>query len=93
MQPTYIRRHPNNSIDYDFYRRRAARMRAEAVRDFVGRFRIGLLAAGTVAALAIAASAPAHRVYCPYCTESSAGHDHGPATAAIGKLATSTPVE
>ena len=93
MQPTYIRRHPDSSIDYDFYRRRAARMRAEAVREFVGQFRIGLLAAGTVAALAIAASAPAHRVYCPYCAESSAGHDNGPTTAEVGKLATSTQVE
>ena len=93
MQPTYIRRRPDNSIDYDFYRRRAARMRAEAARDFVRRFRIGLLAAGTVAALAIAASAPAHRVYCPYCTQSSAGHDDGPTTAAVGKPATSTQVE
>jgi hypothetical protein len=29
MQPEYVRRNPNGSIDYDFYRRRAARLRAD----------------------------------------------------------------
>ncbi len=35
MQPTYIRRNPDNSIDHDFYRRRAARLRAKAMRAVV----------------------------------------------------------
>ncbi|HKA80034.1 MAG TPA: hypothetical protein VKD43_08360 [Xanthobacteraceae bacterium] len=35
MQPTYVRRHPDNSIDYDFYRRRAARLRSGKVRKSV----------------------------------------------------------
>ena len=35
MQPTDVRRHPDNSIDYDFYRRRAARLRSEAMRKSV----------------------------------------------------------
>jgi hypothetical protein len=35
MQPTYVRRHPDGSIDYDFYRRRAARLRSEKVRKSV----------------------------------------------------------
>jgi hypothetical protein len=91
MQPTSIYRHPDNSIDYDFYRRQAARMRAEAMRDFVRRFRIGLLAAGTVGALAIAASSPAHRVYCPSCNGTSSSAI--PASAAISMIAASTRAE
>jgi hypothetical protein len=37
MQPTHVRRHPDNSIDYGFYRRRAARLRTEEVRNVVRR--------------------------------------------------------
>jgi len=37
MQPQYVRRNPNGSIDYDFYRRRAAGLRREQVRSFLGR--------------------------------------------------------
>lgn len=32
MQPEYVRRSPEASIDYDFYRRRAARLRRENLR-------------------------------------------------------------
>jgi hypothetical protein len=35
MQPTDVRRHPDNSIDYGFYRRRAARLRTEMMRESV----------------------------------------------------------
>jgi hypothetical protein len=65
MEPEVNRRQPGNSIDYDFYRRRAARVRTEAMREFAKPLRIGLFAAGIVAALLIAASM-AHRVYCPH---------------------------
>jgi len=37
MQPEYVRRNPNGSIDYDFYRRRAARLRAQRLGHFVRR--------------------------------------------------------
>ena len=38
MQPTiHVRRHPDNSIDYGFYRRRAARLRTKKVRSSVRR--------------------------------------------------------
>jgi hypothetical protein len=30
-----IRRHPDGSLDFDFYRRRAARLRSQAVREFL----------------------------------------------------------
>jgi hypothetical protein len=30
-----IRRHPDGSVDFDFYRRRAARLRSQAVREFL----------------------------------------------------------
>jgi hypothetical protein len=66
MEPEVIRRQPGNAIDYDFYRRRAARARREAMREFARPLRIGLLAAGAVAALSIVANAPAQRVHCPY---------------------------
>ena len=66
MEPEVIRRQPGNSIDYDFYRRRAARARTEAMREFAKPLRIGLLAAGAVAALLIVANAPAQRVHCPH---------------------------
>jgi hypothetical protein len=29
-----VRRHPDGSVDFDFYRRRAARLRAQARREF-----------------------------------------------------------
>ena len=35
MQPIYVRRHPGGSIDCDFYRRRAARLRSENIRKAV----------------------------------------------------------
>jgi hypothetical protein len=35
MQPIHVRRHPDNSIDYGFYRRRAARARTEQMRNSV----------------------------------------------------------
>jgi len=35
MQPEYVRRNLNGSIDYGFYRRRAARLRADKIRHSV----------------------------------------------------------
>jgi hypothetical protein len=35
MQPEYIRRNLDGSTDYDFYRRRAARLRMAKIRDSV----------------------------------------------------------
>lgn len=35
MQPIHVRRHPDNSIDYGFYRRRAARLRTRTMRNSV----------------------------------------------------------
>jgi hypothetical protein len=35
MQPIYVRRHPDNSIDYDFYRRRAGRLRRGTIHHSV----------------------------------------------------------
>ena len=35
MQPEHVRRNPNGSIDYDFYRRRAARLRMDKISHFV----------------------------------------------------------
>ncbi len=35
MQPINVRRHPDNSIDYGFYRRRAARLRTKTMRNSV----------------------------------------------------------
>jgi hypothetical protein len=32
MQPDHVRRHPDGSIDYGFYRRRAVRLRSENIR-------------------------------------------------------------
>lgn len=37
MQPIYVRRHPDNSIDHGFYRRRAARLRRETMRESIRR--------------------------------------------------------
>ena len=39
MQPTDVRRHSDNSIDYGFYRRRAARLRMTTMRKSVGGWR------------------------------------------------------
>ena len=39
MQPIHVRRHPDNSIDYGFYRRRAARLRTKTMRNSVGGWR------------------------------------------------------
>jgi hypothetical protein len=66
MGPEVIRRQPGNSIDYDFYRRRAARARTEAMREFARPLRIVLLAAGAVAALLIVVNAPAQPAHCPH---------------------------
>lgn len=66
-----IRRHRDGSIDFDFYRARATALRAQAMRDaFKPKAFLGftLITAAMVAAVVIAAFAPAHRVYCPYCT-------------------------
>jgi hypothetical protein len=35
MQPTDVRRQPDNSTDYDFYRRRAGRLRRGTIRHSV----------------------------------------------------------
>ena len=35
MQPDHVRRHPDGSIDYGFYRRRAVRLRSEKMRKSV----------------------------------------------------------
>lgn len=35
MQAIHVRRHPDNSIDYGFYRRRAARLRTKTMRNSV----------------------------------------------------------
>jgi hypothetical protein len=35
MQPDHVRRHADGSIDYDFYRRRAMRLRSEKIRKAV----------------------------------------------------------
>ena len=35
MQPIKVRRYPDNSTDYGFYRRRAARLRTKAMRKSV----------------------------------------------------------
>jgi hypothetical protein len=62
------RRHPDGSIDFDFYRRRSARLRRRAMRDFVERqrllvgwpslFRNALLGAAVLAAIALAIGYP-----------------------------------
>jgi hypothetical protein len=33
MRPIHVRRYPDNSIDYGFYRRRAARLRTKTIRN------------------------------------------------------------
>ena len=52
-----FRRHPDGAIDFDFYRRRARRLRRQAIRQLFDRHkadRIPLLAAALVAAIVIA---------------------------------------
>jgi hypothetical protein len=50
MQPEYVRRNPNGSIDYDFYRRRAARLRRESLRANI-KAAAGLIRPAVAAAL------------------------------------------
>jgi hypothetical protein len=52
MQPEYVRRNPNGSIDNDFYRRRAARLRRESFRANV-KAAAGLIRPAVAAALLI----------------------------------------
>jgi hypothetical protein len=71
MEPQHIRRLRGGSIDFDFCRDKAASLRAQEMRDFFRRtnaVRNAILAVATFIVLAICAFAPAHRVYCPYCT-------------------------
>jgi hypothetical protein len=35
MQPIHVRRYPDSSIDYGFYRRRAAKLRTKTMRNSV----------------------------------------------------------
>ena len=37
MQHDHVRRHPDGSCDYGFYRRRAARLRSQDIREAVRR--------------------------------------------------------
>ena len=64
MQPDQIRRHPDGSIDIDFYRAKANALRTQAIRDFVGKISFGVVAPFVAAALVVAALAiaPAHDV-------------------------------
>ncbi len=52
-----VRRHPDGSLDLDFYRRRAARLRVQAFRDFVaakaGLIRTAMAVAAVAAALCV----------------------------------------
>ena len=52
MQPEYVRRNPDGSIDYDFYRRRAARLRRESLRATV-KAAAGMIRPAVAAALLI----------------------------------------
>jgi hypothetical protein len=52
MQPDYVRRSPDGSIDYDFYRRRAARLRRESLRAIV-KAAAGMIRPAVAAALLI----------------------------------------
>ena len=52
MQPDYVRRNPDGSIDYDFYRRRAARLRRESLRAAV-KAAAGMIRPAVAAALLI----------------------------------------
>jgi hypothetical protein len=52
MQPEYIRRNPDCSIDYDFYRRRAMRLRRESVRVAV-KAAAGMIRPAVAAALLV----------------------------------------
>ena len=53
MQPEYVRRNPNGSIDYDFYRRRAARLRREQVGSFIRRAAAAIRPAIAIALLMV----------------------------------------
>ena len=62
MQPDEARRHPDGSIDYDFYRAKARALRGQATRDLLRAISLGKAALIVAAALAVAALAvaPAH---------------------------------
>jgi hypothetical protein len=56
-----VRRHPDGSIDFNFYRRRAARRRAQAMRRLVSRVtlhRNPLVGVAVLAAIAMAIGTP-----------------------------------
>jgi hypothetical protein len=50
-----VRRHPDGSVDFDFYRRRTARLRSQAVREFF-RTKVVPSTRAIVAVVAIAAA-------------------------------------
>jgi hypothetical protein len=52
MQPEYVRHNPDGSIDYDFYRRRAIRLRGESLRKAI-RAAAGMIRPAVAAALLI----------------------------------------
>ena len=52
MPPEYVRRNPDGSIDYDFYRRRATRLRRESLRATV-KAAAGMIRPAVAAALLI----------------------------------------
>jgi hypothetical protein len=61
MYTDHVRRHPDGSIDFDFYRRRAARRRAQAMRRLVSRvklYRNPLVGVALLAAIAMAIATP-----------------------------------
>jgi len=62
MQSDEIRRHPDGSIDYDFYRARAGALRSQAMQDLLRKITLRRAALVLTAALAVAALAivPAH---------------------------------
>ena len=75
------RRHVDGSIDFDFYRRRAARLRARAIQKFLTR-KAPAIARSLVAAAALAATV--------YFMPAKDGHDwNGPRPA--GTTAASVP--
>ena len=60
MQSDNIHRHPDGSIDVEFYRRGAHRMRAQAMREFITAAttrKAGIVAAIVIAAVVVAGSA------------------------------------
>jgi hypothetical protein len=63
IQSHEIRRHPDGSIDFDFYRTRATTMRAQAMQDGLKlkvAFRFTLVTLAMIVGVTIAASAHAH---------------------------------